>query len=46
MSVENGHDLNGDVDVSIKAKILGNPSFKELSQEEIDAEIVSKLTIE
>jgi len=31
MSVENGGDLNGDVDVSIRAKIMGYPSFKELS---------------
>lgn len=42
MSAENAAELNGGNEVSIKSKILENPSFLELTQEEIDEEIVSK----
>ena len=43
MSAENAAEVNGGAEVSIKSKILDNPSFKELSQEEIDQEIVSNI---
>ena len=42
MSAENAAEVNGGTEVSIKSKILENPSFQELSEEEVNAEIVSK----
>ena len=42
MSAENAAEVNGGTNVSIKNKILENPSFQELSEEEVNAEIVSK----
>ena len=42
MSAENAAEVNGGTNVSIKNKILENPSFQELSEEEVNAEIVSR----